>query len=74
MPRPPLSLLQDLPDTLLVHTLTFLTPAKPGVNNSYQSDASGAPLDGLGCIFKGGGEWGREYVAYAQGEENGVSE
>ena len=36
VPRPPLSLLQDLPATLLVHTLTFLTPAKPGVKNSYQ--------------------------------------
>ena len=68
MPRPPLSLLQDLPDTLLVHTLTFLTPAKPGVNNSYQSDASGAPLDGLGCIFKGGGN-GAESMLHTRREK-----
>lgn len=34
--RPPLSLLEDLPVTLLVHALTFLVPAKPGLNRTFQ--------------------------------------
>lgn len=35
--RPPLSLLEDLPVPLLVHALTFLVPAKPGLTNTYQT-------------------------------------
>jgi len=37
VPRPPLSLLEDLPVTLLVHALTFFIPAKPGLTSTYQT-------------------------------------
>ena len=37
VPRPPLSLLEDLPTTLLVHALSFLITAKPGLTKTYQT-------------------------------------